>query len=49
MTNDFNKYAVGHLGINPGVLADYQRHMEKNVAVPTSDYMNPRWMSSRAS
>ena len=48
--NDFEKFAVKHLGINSNTLDGYQKTLNRQagaVAVPHADYMNPYILEER--
>ncbi|MDE6637114.1 MAG: ATP-dependent Clp endopeptidase proteolytic subunit ClpP, partial [Muribaculaceae bacterium] len=48
--NDFEKYAVKHLGINSNMLDGYQKAINRQagaVTVPHADYMNPYILEER--
>lgn len=47
--NDFEKYAVKHLGINSNTLDGYQKAVNRQagVALPHADYMNPYILEER--
>ncbi|MDE6023046.1 MAG: ATP-dependent Clp protease proteolytic subunit, partial [Muribaculaceae bacterium] len=48
--NDFEKFAIKHLGINSNTLDGYQKTVNRQagaVAVPHADYMNPYILEER--
>lgn len=46
MINDFQKYAVGHKGINSNALYSYTNAVN-NALAPTADYLNPYILEER--